>query len=131
MKLYDCNLRLGGSLNNVVPKTACTAAEIEVLRALHGKDAVIDIAPGNPKADKRTSPQERARLKRIYADPQSLSDVSAKKKEAMIVGLFGHDSLPLPDALVEQVEEEIDEVEIADEVVPVKRTAVSEPAFAE
>lgn len=131
MKLYDCVVRLDGSVLNTVPKTACTAAEIEVLRALHGKDAVQDIVEGNPKADKRTSAQERARLKRIYADPQSLSDVSAKKKEAMLVNLFGHDSLPLPDALVEQVEDEVDEVDVADEVVPVKRTVVAEPAFAE
>lgn len=130
MKLYDCILRLDGSVLNEVQKAGVTAAEIMVLRALHGADAVHGIVPGNPKADRRTSVIERARLRQLYADPQSLSDVSAKKKEAVLVNLFGHESMPLPDEIVEAVEVEDDEeVVIGTDIVDVKRTAA--PAFAD
>ena len=45
MHLYNCKVRLGGSLYNEVPKPEITAAEITVLRVIHGDDSVVDIEP--------------------------------------------------------------------------------------
>jgi hypothetical protein len=64
MQLYDVSVRIGGNLNSVVPKQDVTAAEILVLRRLHGDDAVIDIRPTN--MDKRSHGAEWARLVDIY-----------------------------------------------------------------
>lgn len=109
MKLYDCTVRLEGSPLHEVKKTDVTAAEIIVLREIHGgMDAVIDIKPvgkGREKVAKRTSGEERARLASIYASPNALTDVAVSKKLAMLTHLFGHESLPLPTELVDAPEE--------------------------
>lgn len=111
MKLYDCTVRLGGSLVNEVQKTEVTAAEIEVLRHLHGgADSVINIKPSldgkKHKSVKRTSAEERQRLSDVYANTTLLTDIDAKKKKAMMTELFGHDRLPLPEDLAEVKAEE-------------------------
>ena len=43
MKIYDCKVRLSGSLLNEVPRRHVPAGEIMMLRGIHGDDAVIDI----------------------------------------------------------------------------------------
>lgn len=106
MKLFDCTVRLDGSPLNEVNKTEVTAAEIAVLRALHGADAVINIKASlddkqKPKVVKRANIEERRRLHEIYASNQSLTAVDAKKKLEMMTGLFGHESMPLPDDVAE------------------------------
>lgn len=132
MKLYSCKLRLAGAVTNEVLKDDVTAAEIEVLREIHGGDAVLDIkATGE---DGKTSAQERARLKRIYASEESLSSQSLGKRMAMLRNLFGHDRLALPDEPVDRISDEdegADEVEAAP--APVVRTRVKKPieSFAE
>lgn len=136
MKLYQCKLRLAGNVNNEVLKTDVTAAEIEVLREIHGSDAVLDIVQtGENKLD---SAKERARLKRIYASEESLSSQSLGKRMAMLRNLFGHDRLELPNDVVDpadRIEDEDEEIEAAEDK-PVQRTRVpkkpkAEEAFAE
>ena len=43
MRLYNCLLALAGDTGNTVPKANITAAEIALLQAIHGSDAVTDI----------------------------------------------------------------------------------------
>lgn len=45
MELANVLLALGGDRNNTVPKYRVTPAEIAVLSAIHGNDAVFDITP--------------------------------------------------------------------------------------
>lgn len=42
MQLYNCKVRLHGSLYNEVRKDSITAAEIAVLRIIHGQEGGID-----------------------------------------------------------------------------------------
>jgi hypothetical protein len=56
-------LALGGDAGNTVPKVV-TAAEIAVLRAIHGTDAVTDIEPANDV--ERSNRAELGRLRGLY-----------------------------------------------------------------
>lgn len=64
MQRANCLVSLGGDHGNTVPKYLCTAAEIAVLREIHGDDAVNDIEPIDEI--KRSSREERSRLLAIY-----------------------------------------------------------------
>lgn len=64
MKLFSCQVRLGGSLYNIVPKPDVTAAEIHILRLLHGDDSVVDIFETGK--NKTTQAEERERLIEVY-----------------------------------------------------------------
>lgn len=119
---------------NEVAKVGMTAAEIEVLRAIHGPDAVVDIAKTGDA--KRTHAEERARLYQVYANPDANTTESLKKKMDMMRGLFGHDRLPLPETLADLASEEVvtaQEEEQAAPVAPVRTrvTKAQAPAFAE
>ena len=64
MEIANCTVALAGDQGNSVPKFGVTAAEIAVLRVLHGEDAVTNIEPaGNIE---RADRAEVARLTRIY-----------------------------------------------------------------
>lgn len=41
--VYDGEIRLGGDLMNVIPRTGMTDQEIRVLRAIHGDDGVVNL----------------------------------------------------------------------------------------
>lgn len=143
-KLYDCKVRLQGSVLNEVPKSGVTAPEIDILRALHGGDAVVGIVDTGEiartvvsekplKVRPRSDKEERDRLVAMFANPATTVAESADKKMRMIRDLFGHDRNPLPkelDLAPAVVEDEDDE---AAEAVPMagKRTVVKEPSFAE
>ena len=65
MELATVLLALGGDRNNTVPKYRVTPAEIAVLAAIHGGDAVFDIVPlGETEAI--SFRDERERLFRLY-----------------------------------------------------------------
>lgn len=71
MQSANILLSLGGDSGNQVPKYDVTAAEIAVLRAIHGEDAVTDIQPvpdkvANQDTVKRGQRAELARLRAIY-----------------------------------------------------------------
>lgn len=65
MELANIMLALGGDKNNTVPKERVSPAEIAVLAAIHGSDAVHDIVPIG-ETEKRSFRDERERLMRAY-----------------------------------------------------------------
>lgn len=65
MELANIELALGGDKNNTIPKYRVTPAEIAVLAAIHGSDAVFNITPlGETEA--RNFREERERLLMAY-----------------------------------------------------------------
>lgn len=82
MQLCNIQLRLGGSLLHTVPKTDVTPAEILVLRALHGEDAVTSVRP--TKFDKtRRHEAEFERLSTLYDRAASASAPGEEAKSVM------------------------------------------------
>jgi len=73
MQLCTLTVRLNDSAVHTVPKTDATPAEIQVLQAIHGQSAVVDIHP--TKMDKRSQSDEWERLNGLYGRPsEGLSD---------------------------------------------------------
>jgi hypothetical protein len=66
MRLFDCQVRLAGDLNHVVPRYAVTEQEILMLRNLHGNDAVVRIKQVGDAKD-RTEAEELQRLALLYS----------------------------------------------------------------
>lgn len=102
MQTYKVKVRLAGAVTNEVVKENVTAAEVFILRAMHGGDAVAVIE--KQKMDKRSHAEERKRLYHVYANPEHNMPDAVKKKTDMIRGLFGHDSMDLPVKLPEEAE---------------------------
>lgn len=97
MKLYDCKVNLGGQIIHFAPKSRITAAEIMLLRAIHGDDNVRDIELVGD--DRRPSGPERDALRDRY-------DVEGRPHIAAIfTRLFGA-SGKLPDAILVDDEDE-------------------------
>lgn len=121
-KTYDFKLRLEGSVLNEVPKEGLTAAEVDMLRALHGADAVVGLVEAGEVS--RSDAAERERVKSLFMNPLLDGPPRLKAKTEMFRDLFGHDSLPMPKALAvaEVVEDEDDEV--AEDKPPIRRTRV-------
>lgn len=74
LQLANILLAIGGDTSMIVPKYNVTAAEVALLRALHGEEAVteIQILPGTALSERddskpRTNREELARLRAIYA----------------------------------------------------------------
>ncbi len=129
MKLYNCSVRLNGSLQNHVHCAAVTAAEIYLLRHLHGQsenagEPVFDIkstldADGHPMAINRSDAQERARLASIY----SLGEVSGARLVASVLGVAG---VPLPQELPDVEAESAEDLETESQPEPAPVAAVTE-----
>lgn len=137
--LYDCTVRLGGSRNNEVTKTAVTAPEITLLAAVHGPDAVVQVKrtkqglkvvehtdhedgsqSENVKFVKqvdRSDREERARLTYIFegANPTKIGFVQR---------VFGPASIPLPR---DHDEERLPETAVEMQTVPAELKDVIEP----
>lgn len=114
MKLYTALIRLSDSKENEVLKHDLTAAEITVLKRMHGGEAVRNIAPNSdftlPQSDEdkkakkkpekrraevdRADDVERARLDEIYAP--ALRSIEAVKTLDAILGPVG---VPLAQAV--------------------------------
>lgn len=94
MQLYECTVRLNGQLTNEVHKTNVTAAEIAVLRALHGGpesgvDVVIKIKPtGHANRD---DTEERSRLQMVYGRA-----IAGDEHLKSLQTILGHHTAPLP-----------------------------------
>jgi|AGTN01.2.fsa_nt_gi hypothetical protein len=74
MQLAKCTVKLGGDLKNTVIKYNVTPAEILLLKAIHGDDAVVGVeATGG---DKREHAAERARLLANYGRAKDSQDQS-------------------------------------------------------
>lgn len=109
MKLYDCRVRINGSLNHVTIRNGVTAAEIALLRWLHSRsenanEPVIDIVEVGEVA--RRDAAERKRLAENY----SLGELTG---ERLVNQVFGVPGVALPQSV--ELVEEADEVEAADE----------------
>lgn len=115
MQLYSCKVRLSGSLYNEVPKTDITAAEITVLRVIHGNDAVADIkATGSVK---RTDAEERGDLTRRYGKAlRAFDDIKS------LNGIFG---------VAGALPKELPGVEKAEEKKPARRPKVDKADLAD
>jgi hypothetical protein len=120
MKLYNCKVRLNGSLHNVVGKQKVTAAEIVVLKHIHGLSEnagapVFDVVPAGEV--KRTDQQERARLAATYR----LGEVPGAKLIPTLLGVAG---VPLPQEYVDEegnsLEGETKDVTEAEDLPPVR-----------
>ena len=94
MRLYSCKVRLGGSLYNEVLKSEVTAAEIHILRALHGNDAVIDVKEIGK--NKISQPEERDRLTLEYGAGLAAARQLRELPDQAVIGVFGLGSR-LPD----------------------------------
>ena len=87
MKLANIMLAIGGGRDNTIPKYGVTAAEIAVLRAIHGEDAVFDVDPSavdamNDYDRPRTNREELIRLKATYGRAQDGNG------QAIVEGLY-------------------------------------------
>ena len=83
MQVVTCDVHIGGDRNHVVVKTGVTVAEIEILRVIHGNDAVLNIQP--TKQDTRKHAEELDRLRRIYKRRMPGSDSKGTKNIVDVV----------------------------------------------
>ena len=91
MEIYNCKVLVGGSRENEVRKYAVPAPEVEVLRHIHGFDAVLEIthAGSSPIGDA----QVRDMLALSYGPPS----VDASRQGVKILrDVFGPPSAMLP-----------------------------------
>lgn len=73
-EVADCHIALGGDIMNTVPKSGVTAAEIAVLQAIHGSDAVHEVKiTGTIERSQRV---ERERLKTTYGNARDNAGVA-------------------------------------------------------
>lgn len=98
MQTADVMVAVGGGRDNTVPKYGVTAAEIAVLRALHGPDAVFDIEP--TEEVERTNREELGRLRQEYGgakdgDGQRVVDLLYPGAAARVFESF--DELEIPE----------------------------------
>lgn len=85
MQLYNCKVRLHGSLYNEVRKDNITAAEIAILRIIHGgSDAVADIEHTGRKNSSMSDSAMREYLHSEYGE--GLAAIEGVKN---INGVFG------------------------------------------
>lgn len=66
MEIANIMLALGGDIGNTVPKSGVTAAEIAVLQAIHGQDAVFDVEIVEERTIKNRVELER--LRAVYGN---------------------------------------------------------------
>lgn len=124
MKLYTAKVRLSGSLLNEVIKHNLTPAEIVLLRALHGDDAVVDI---EHVADvNRSDRKERLRLAGMYS---LNSPKGVQSGEDLVREFLGIDSQPLPKEVevrpvAATASEDVDEDDEDEIVVPLNGATV-------
>lgn len=133
MKLYSAVIHLAGEMKNQVRKNELTAAEIVLLRVIHGNDAVHEIE--HVANVNRSDARERQRLAGIY----SLNRQDGfKSGEALVLENLGIAGTPLPDDVPEPENltepEAAFEVEAEDEEIiepvgakPIQRTRIERP----
>lgn len=92
MQFCDVSVRIGGKTTQVVSSKRVSVAEIQILRAIHGEDAVVDIVPKENRAV--SSAEERERLKRTYEPAQ------VEEQRNLVARVFGPVG-PLPQTLTD------------------------------
>lgn len=89
MEVYNCKVLLGGSRDNEVRKLAITAAEIVVLKHIHGDDSVLELV--HVGSSKITNAQTRAMLTISYG-----GDDNSRAGPPVLKEVFGPPGAPLP-----------------------------------
>lgn len=97
MHRYSAKIRLGGSLHNEVYKENMSAAEVMLLRALHGFDAVVDIQEG--RNDASSHAQERERLLQLYCKVSEDGLGVESRSKLDFNRMFGPEHVDLPGRL--------------------------------
>lgn len=82
MKLFNCNVRLGGNVLHDVPKYGLSEMEIRVLQSMHGDDAVYGIKSAGEV--ERSDHEEASILADTYG-AKRVSEVSGIKTIAPLV----------------------------------------------
>lgn len=95
---FDISLLLAGDRNHVVPKSV-TVPELEILRTLHGDDAVTEVRPSQRPGLQLNHNEERDRLKRVFKKNMPASDASGSKNVVDVV--FPNPRANLPTTLKE------------------------------
>jgi hypothetical protein len=113
MQLANCLVAVGGDVGNTVPKYDVTAAEIAVLRAIHGEHAVIDIEP--TRDIQRGNGEELGRIRANYGNARDTENNS-------IVNML------FPGAAA-RVFQTIDELGIPEEFFKPTSRATTQPLF--
>lgn len=91
MKLYSVRVRLNGSSLNEVHRINCTAAELQLLAAIHGGGDNYPLAEVKYTGDvNRTDARERQRLHNEY------HEWNQGKGPALIARVLGATGAPLP-----------------------------------
>ena len=98
MQLCTATVRLGGLITNTVHLAETTPAEILVLQAIHGRDAVTDIIPFS--VSRRTQNGEWLRLTKKYDEAQVVEDMG-QNPESRLSQLFPGAVKRLPVTLAE------------------------------
>jgi hypothetical protein len=94
MYRYSAKIRIGGSVLNEVRKTNMSAAEVILLRRLHGADALAELKETG--SDKAPHAEERQRLVKIYCNGES-----ERRTKINFEQIFGPEHLELPNRLPE------------------------------
>lgn len=117
MRLYDCHVRLGGKTSNEVPLFAITAAEIIVLRHIHGDDSVVRVEPAGETHVNQFELRDQFRAQYERGEHQ----------QGLIVALLGPDHTNnLPDALDPRMEAQYREAAAAKEKEEAEKKAADE-----
>ncbi len=139
MDIAKCEVRLGGDLANSVPLTNVTPAEVLILRAIHGADAVIRIQQTG--TDRRPHKEEYDRLAQKYSEAKTetgeiiFNKIFSQGFDPRLPVSFrdiGVDLVSGPDAPVADIpdlpEGDLSEMEASEPVVAVEDEQPSEPA---
>lgn len=109
MQICSATIRLAGSVQNTVFRSDITPAEILVLQAIHGQDAVVDIVPIE-KVD-RAAAKEWDRLTQAYDRSGGPDTPDGKEEVSIIARLFPGAIKRLPETLKEIGLEELETVD--------------------
>lgn len=120
MDVVNCEVALGGDRGNTVLKRGLTVAELAIMMAMHGEDAVFNIEPAGKIT--RRNRDERDRLKATYAAQRVRGDEDWEGKPVV--------ELLYPGAAA-RVHEELDELEIPEHLFKPTQRAGGARAFDE
>lgn len=78
MDIVNCEIANGGDRGNTVLKQSITVAELAVMMALHGEDAVFNIEPAGKIVRRNRDERERLRLVYGLSRVRGEDDIEAK-----------------------------------------------------
>ena len=112
MQLVNCVVALGGDQGMTVPKFGITVAEVAVLRAIHGPDAIIDVELAG-----ETDISNRDERKRLLTNYLARDEDGKSIAENLFPGVGA------------KVPEFLEDLDLPEEVMkPVERASMTTPA---